>query len=160
MPARTGGRGVTLGAALQCEKGGAPCFFALVLMKNTGALLLEYHVPSPKPSTNFREEMPMVAPLLALGPHGPRSGHIVIGSCSSRPLGPVLPSEISPKVKALWREAAVFTSRSSTVCQESLARTWHHSQPVSLADDRVPASGEAQLWEHLPGFLSCRQKAG
>lgn len=89
-----------LGAALQCEKGGAPCFFALVLMKNTGALLLEYYVPSPKPSTNFREEMLMVAPLLALGPHGLRSGHIVFGSCSSRLLGPVLPSEISPKVKA------------------------------------------------------------
>lgn len=93
VPARTGGRGVTLGAALRCQKGGAPCFFALVMKKNMGALLLEYHVLSPKPTTNFQEEMLMMAPLVALGPRWPprwpHRGWLLLP-----------PSEISSEVKA------------------------------------------------------------
>lgn len=115
------------------------------MTKNTGALLFEYHTPSLKPSTDFREEMLTASPI-----GGTRAmlasadACVTVGSCPTHPRGPVLLQRPSWGQKHLGRRSSCHLRSVETGCPTCFTEC-----STTLLDD-----GKVQMREYLPGFLN------
>lgn len=122
------------------------------MMKNMGTLLFEYHIPSRKPSSSFREETLMISPISGTWVMlGSAAACGMLDSCPTHPWGPVLPSETVVGAQTTLEKKQL----SLAVHQERLSKMWL-TEPTrwTKSSAALLGDGKAQMQQHLPGFLN------